>query len=108
MMAVFILFTLGIYFMFLYKKTNISTVLLPLVLLGGFGYHLLFEGKSQYILTYIVLLLPYASYALCTILESEYTGIKKVINSLKEIPDKQPKGFKDTKLYGKIFKRKSK
>lgn len=108
MMAVFILFTLGIYFMFLYKKTNISTVLLPLVLLGGFGYHLLFEGKSQYILTYIVLLLPYASYALCTILESEYTGIKKVVNSLKEIPDKQPKGFKDTKLYGKIFKRKSK
>lgn len=108
MMAVFILFTLGIYFMFLYKKTNISTVLLPLVLLGGFGYHLFFEGKSQYILTYIVLLLPYASYALCTILESEYTGIKKVINSLKEIPDKQPKGFKDTKLYGKIFKRKSK
>lgn len=108
MMAVFILFTLGIYFMFLYKKTNISTVLLPLVLLGGFGYHLLFEGKSQYILTYIVLLLPYASYALCTILESEYTGIKKVVNSLKEIPDKQPKGFKDTKLYGKIFKSKSK
>lgn len=108
MMVVFILFTLGIYFMFLYKKTNISTVLLPLVLLGGFGYHLLFEGKSQYILTYIVLLLPYASYALCTILESEYTGIKKVVNSLKEIPDKQPKGFKDTKLYGKIFKRKSK
>jgi hypothetical protein len=108
MMAVFILFTLGIYFMFLYKKTNISTVLLPLVLLGGFGYHLLFEGKSQYILTYIVLLLPYAAYALCTILESEYTGIKKVVNSLKEIPDKQPKGFKDTKLYGKIFKRKSK
>lgn len=108
MMAVFILFTLGIYFMFLYRKTNIATVLLPLVLLGGFGYHLLFEAKSQYILTYIVLLLPYAAYALCTVLEGEYIGIKKVINKLKEIPDKEPVGFKDTELYDKIFNRKAK
>ena len=108
MMAVFILFTLGIYFMFLYRKTNIATVLLPLVLLGGFGYHLLFEAKSQYILTYIVLLLPYAAYALCTVLEGEYIGIKKVINKLKEIPDKEPVSFNDTELYDKIFNRKAK
>ncbi len=108
MMAVFILFTLGIYFMFLYRKTNIVTSLLPLVLLGGFGYHLLFEGKSQYVLTYIVLLLPYAAYALTTILESDYTNVKKVVNKLKEIPDKEPKGFKDTELYNKIFKKKAK
>ena len=94
--------------MFLYRKTNIATVLLPLVLLGGFGYHLLFEAKSQYILTYIVLLLPYAAYALCTVLEGEYTGIKKVINKLKEIPDKEPVSFKDTELYDKIFNRKAK
>lgn len=108
MSAVFILFTLGIYFMFLHKKTNVQTVLLPLVLLGGFSYHLLFEGKSQYVLTYIVLLLPYAAYALCTILESEYTGIKNSVNKLKTIPDKEPKSFKDTELYGKIFKNKAK
>lgn len=108
MMAVFILFTLGIYFMFLYRKTNIITALLPLVLLGGFGYHLLFEGKSQYVLTYIVLLLPYAAYALTTILESKYTSIKETINKLKEIPDKEPANFKDTELYNKIFKKKSK
>ncbi|WP_405355418.1 glycosyltransferase family 39 protein, partial [Ruminococcus sp.] len=106
MSAVFILFTLGIYFMFLHKKTNVQTVLLPLVLLGGFSYHLLFEGKSQYVLTYIILLLPYAAYALCTILESEYTGIKNSVNKLKTIPDKEPKSFKDTELYGKIFKNK--
>ncbi len=108
MSAVFILFTLGIYFMFLHKKTNVQTVLLPLVLLGGFSYHLLFEGKSQYVLTYIILLLPYAAYALCTILESEYTGIKNSVNKLKTIPDKEPKSFKDTELYGKIFKNKAK
>lgn len=108
MMVVLILFTIGIYFMFLYKKTNIQTVLLPLVLLGGFGYHLLFEGKSQYVLTYIVLLLPYTAYAICTILDGEYTEIKNTINKLKEIPDKEPKSFKETELYGKMLKKKSK
>lgn len=105
MMAVFILFTIGIYFMFLYRKTNIQTVLLPLVLLGGFGYHLLFEAKSQYILTYIILLLPYASYALCTILEGKYTAINKIIAKLKEIPDTEAKSFQDTALYQKLFKK---
>ncbi len=108
MMVVFILFTIGIYFMFLYKKTNIQTVLLPLVLLGGFGYHLLFEGKSQYVLTYIILLLPYAAYALCTILDGEYTKITNTVNKLKEIPNKEPKSFKETELYGKMLKKKAK
>lgn len=108
MMVVFILFTIGIYFMFLYKKTNIQTVLLPLVLLGGFGYHLLFEGKSQYVLTYIILLLPYAAYALCTILDGEYTKITNTVNKLKEIPSKEPKSFKETELYGKMLKKKAK
>ncbi|MDO4493014.1 MAG: hypothetical protein Q4C53_03900 [Clostridia bacterium] len=34
--------------------------LLPVILLGGFLYHMLFEGKSQYILVYIPLLFPFA------------------------------------------------
>ena len=63
--------------MFINKKTNIETMLLPLVALGGFGYHLLFEGKSQYVLTYIPLLIPVAAYALNAILEGKYTNVKK-------------------------------
>ena len=37
----------GVFLMFANRKSDITTVLLPLVVLGGFGYHLLFEGKSQ-------------------------------------------------------------
>ena len=76
---IYLLFTVGIYVMFINKKTNISTILLPLVALGGFGYHLLFEGKSQYVLTYIPLLLPVAAYALNTILTADYSKIKAFV-----------------------------
>lgn len=62
MQLVFVFFSGGLLMLLIRKKTDIKTMLLPLVLLGGFGYHLLFEGKSQYVLTYIILLLPYAAY----------------------------------------------
>ena len=68
---------------------NIETALLLLVLLGGFGYHLLFEGKSQYILTYIVLLIPTAAYGMNTVLEGNFTKIKEYVGKLKTIPQTQ-------------------
>lgn len=88
MQILFVLFAVGIYFLFLNKKTNIMTVLLPLVLLGAFGYHLLFEGKSQYIFAYVPLLIPTAAYALSCILNEKYTRIKQTVKSLKTIPKK--------------------
>ena len=84
MQIVYLLFAVGIYLMFINKKTNIETILLPLVVLGGFGYHLLFEGKSQYVLTYIPLLLPTAAYALNTILEGDYSKIKSVVAKINK------------------------
>lgn len=85
----YVLFAVGLYCMFLNKKNNIETVLLPLVILGGFGYHLLFEGKSQYVLTYIPLLIPIASYGIFSILNGKYTKIKEIVGKLKHIPDSQ-------------------
>lgn len=79
MQILYLLFAAGIYLMFINKKTNIKNILFPLVVLGGFGYHLLFEGKSQYVLTYIPLLIPIAAYALNTILEADYSKVKNVI-----------------------------
>lgn len=84
----YLLFAIGLYCMFLNKQNNIKTILLPLIILGGFGYHLLFEGKSQYILTYIPLLIPVASYAISCILDGKYTKIKEFIGKLKHIPEK--------------------
>ena len=64
--AVFLAFTAGLAFM-LIKKREINAVILPLVILGGMLYHLLFEAKSQYALGYFVLMMPVAGYALETI-----------------------------------------
>ena len=87
---VYLLFAVGIYMMFINKKTNICTILLPLVALGGFGYHLLFEGKSQYVLTYIPLLLPVAAYSLNTILEANYSKVKEFAAKLNaKVPKKE-------------------
>ena len=85
----YLLFAVGLYCMFLNKKNNIETVLLPLIILGGFGYHLLFEGKSQYVLTYIPLLIPIASYGISSILSGKYTKLKEIVGKLKHIPDSQ-------------------
>lgn len=44
------------------KKKDIGCLLLPLVILGGLSYHLLFEAKSQYALPYFVMMVPLAGY----------------------------------------------
>ncbi len=54
-------FFLSLFFLF-GKKTVPEQLLLPAVFMGGFLYHAIFEGKSQYIIPYAVFLLPYAAY----------------------------------------------
>jgi hypothetical protein len=48
----------------LYKKKEVYYYAVPLVILGGFMYHLLFEAKAQYVLTYAILLVPICAYGL--------------------------------------------
>ena len=48
----------------LWRRREILQCLLPLVVLGGLLYHLLFEAKSQYILAYFLLMLPMAAWGL--------------------------------------------
>jgi hypothetical protein len=50
---------------FLWKKREVLQCLLMVVILGGIFYHLLFEAKSQYILTYFVLMVPMSAYGYC-------------------------------------------
>lgn len=88
MRLVYLMFAAGIYLMFINKKTNLKTVLLPLIIMGGFGYHLLFEGKSQYILTYIPLLIPTAAYAINTVMFGKYEKLKNLISKINQIPNK--------------------
>lgn len=44
------------------RRCEIKACLLPLTVLGGMLYHLLFEAKSQYALSYFVLMVPMAAY----------------------------------------------
>lgn len=49
------------------KKGDISKVILLLCVLGGFLFHILWEGKSQYIITYFPLLLPCAAFGIIAV-----------------------------------------
>lgn len=46
----------------LWRRREIGESLLPLILLGGMLYHLLFEAKSQYALVYFWLMIPLAAW----------------------------------------------
>jgi len=43
------------------KKTGAVQLMLPVTILGGFLYHMLFEAKSQYIYPYMMLMIPLAA-----------------------------------------------
>lgn len=42
------------------SATEAAPYLIPLLFLGGFLYHALFEAKSQYVITYVIFMIPYA------------------------------------------------
>ena len=44
------------------RQKDVSQLILPITVLGGFMYHMLSEGKSQYILPYYILLTAFAAY----------------------------------------------
>ena len=46
----------------LWRRRDMESSLLPLIILGGLLYHLLFEAKSQYVLPYFVLMIPMAAF----------------------------------------------
>lgn len=52
------------------KKGDISKVILLLSILGGFLFHILWEGKSQYLISYFPLFLPCAAIGMITVLEN--------------------------------------
>ena len=61
-MMIYIFFTAGLLWMIYRKKLNTGSLILPVAILGGILYHLLFEGKCQYLLPYFVMTIPFAAY----------------------------------------------
>lgn len=64
---VFFAFTVGL--VRLLRRRDMLMSLLPLCVLGGMLYHLLFEAKSQHSQAYFMLMLPVAAYGLIWIFE---------------------------------------
>ena len=46
------------------KVQNNLVLLLGLIILGGFSYHLLFEAKARYVIPYILLMIPLSIYGI--------------------------------------------
>lgn len=51
----------------LWRRKDLQRCLLPVILLGGLLYHLLFEAKSQYAMPYFVMMIPVAAYGFHTL-----------------------------------------
>lgn len=65
------------------KKMSNEMLLLVLVFLGGFSFHILWEAKSRYIIPYVVILIPVAISGITELSEKLKTKEKK-IKMLKE------------------------
>lgn len=62
-MITFILFAIGVAGL-IKKRCSAETIMILTGLAGGFIYHTLFEGKSQYVLTYFIVMIMFSSYGL--------------------------------------------
>ena len=55
-----IYFFSAVFIYFKYKKLEVYQLLPAIIIIGGFIFHLFWEGKGQYSMTYFYLLIPYA------------------------------------------------
>ena len=59
-MIIYLGFAMFLLRAFLRKETSPENIIIPVIVLGAFIYHLLFEAKSQYIYPYFIMMIPFA------------------------------------------------
>lgn len=72
--AAYVLALIGTCGMIREKRIGAAQLMLPVTVLGGFLYHMLFEAKSQYIYPYMLLLLPLAAKGLSALCD----GLRRI------------------------------
>ena len=77
--GVFVFATGGCVHLGLRHRDRAEMAVFPLILFGGMLYHLLWEAKSQYALTYLFCLVPLAAVGLCAFLRFGYSLFCKKI-----------------------------
>lgn len=65
------------------RRGDVTALMLPVTVIGGFLYHMLFEAKSQYIFVYAVYLMPLAGYGLALVGTWISGKIKKTVRAGK-------------------------
>lgn len=55
-----ILYGVFMYFILNYKNIKIKELIFSIIFIGGFIFHLIWEAKCQYTITYFILLIPYS------------------------------------------------
>ena len=55
-----ILFGTLLFMIINFKNTNYTQLVFAIIFIGGFMFHMIWEAKCQYTLTYFVLLIPYS------------------------------------------------
>ncbi len=77
-MMILLFMTAGLIWLIIRRTLNPAAMILPLGALGGIVYHMLFEGKSQYMLPYFILLIPLAAYGVIESTKALYHLIGKL------------------------------
>lgn len=68
-----------------------AQMIVPLIFIGAFVYHTLFEAKSQYALIYVPLMLPYAAYATVWLSDRLAKRRTKAVSAAKAEPEPNEK-----------------
>lgn len=63
------------------KSMNTKKLLLITIILGGFAFHSFWEAKSQYVLQYFVMLIPYGAAGLSDIIDLVNTRMEKKLSA---------------------------
>ena len=80
-MIIFLGFTAGMVWLVIRKKLNPAMMIIPASVFGGIIYHTICEAKSQFMLPFFIMLIPFAMYG---ILESTQALRKKTDFLFKE------------------------
>ena len=79
-METIIFFGTLIYIVINFKKIKFKEMFFAIVFIGGFIFHIIWEAKCQYTITYFILIIPYAVKGYSTLIRQWYLDMK---NSLK-------------------------
>lgn len=83
-----------IYCIYATMQKDIRKMILPLIVLGGFIYHCLFEAKSQYCVTYFQMMIPCAAvayYQMVQLFENKYLTKGKAVSVTQKNNKKKSK-----------------